>query len=110
MIDLWQKALRHRGLLFAAWFVGLSLAAIVLPAHMQILTVFQRVIIFAVGVLTLLFAVSLATYFIEAWKQSALVSNKREYTLWLGFETLIGVPFVIGCASLACMSLWVAVK
>ena len=109
MSELWRRTQRHRGLVFLGWFVGLSLAGMLVPRS-QHLSALVRLLSIGVGMATLLLAASLGAYFIEAWKRQAHVSNKDEYTCWLLFESIVGIPFALGCAAFALAVVWLAVR
>jgi len=106
----WRIFVRHRALLFAIWFVFLIFTAVALPpsvSHSHSPSVFQRLLILADALCALVLAVSLGSYFVKGWQRVPLASNKREYGAWLAFETLVGVPFMVGCVLLAFACLWV---
>jgi hypothetical protein len=109
MLGLWCRMQRHRGLVALGWYVCLTLLAIALP-RLPRMAVVQRAALLVASVGTLLFAASLCAYFVEAWERQRQVSNRGEYTAWMIFESVIGLPFALACAAGAFAGLWLAVR
>jgi hypothetical protein len=109
LVMLWRKTQRHRGLVFLGWYLCVALAGIALPRSGH-LSIGQRAGCVVASCATLLFAGTLCAYFVEAWKRQHQVANKGQYTAWVLFESVIGVPFALACVAGAFAGLWVAVR
>jgi hypothetical protein len=109
MLGFWRRIQRHRGLVFLGWYLCLTLVSIALPRSPH-LSIVQRAACVVASCATLLFAATLCAYFIEAWKRQRQVANRSQYTAWVVFESVIGVPFALACAAGAFAGLWVAVR
>jgi ABC-type uncharacterized transport system permease subunit len=104
------KTIRERqGVLFVALCGLFIVAAIVLPTnprHPQPLPFTARILLLTIGLVALTFAVSLCFYFVDSWKKKHSVANKTAYRVWLGLETIVGVPFALLCVQVSLMCLW----
>jgi len=111
--ELWRTIRYRQWLLFAIVFALLSLAAIALPPtpylprHVQPLPVLSRLVLFAIGLSTLTLSASVSFYFVDSWRANRPAANKAAIRIWLGFETLVGVPFALACIPVGFACLWV---
>jgi len=107
---LWEL-IRHRHWVVAGfWFATYIIAAVALPNtdhRMLPLSVPLRLTMLAVGVSTLVFAVSLSFYFFDSWSRSRTVATSVMYKVWISFETVLGVPFTLICFAFAGVCFWV---
>lgn len=108
--ELWRTVRHRQWLVFVIFFVLCSLAGIVLPPtprHLQTISTAERLLMLGVGLSLLMLSLSLSFYFADSWTGLRTAANKTTYRIWLGFETLVGVPFAFACVAFGGVCLWI---
>ena len=87
------KGSNHVGIATIGWVVGLIIAAMFTPRpdfgfHPSLVI---KVIFAIIVVWTAYTVVAVPLYLYRAWYRVRTVSNKTEYALWVGFETLCAI-------------------
>jgi hypothetical protein len=93
------KNANHIPIVAIGWFLGLLLAALFLPLGdlgLRPASGVIRGVLVILAVWTTYTIVAVPLYFFRAWLKIRTVTNRTEYVLWLGFETLCAFALTWG--------------
>jgi hypothetical protein len=92
-----QLVVRFRGILFCSWLALVMACGVASPTGDLSLSPFTSLLILCAGMATVLLGISVAIYLVSLWKTFASVSDRFDYIVSLGMDTIAGVPVLLVC-------------
>ncbi len=104
----WETTRYHQWQLFFALCILLVCSAPAIPnIDSREFSVYLRLLFLVIGLTFVTYSTSLGCYFFDSWRKHRSELRPTAYHIWLGFETLVGVPFAGLCMWAGVMVLFV---